>query len=92
MLEATAFFCKYLLLLSSVSQSGLAVKAVDPYMAQDVVSCLYHIQNIYGPSLAAPENPAGNAAIVGIGTSLLAILRVSVKYKRCHKPHSCASQ
>ena len=92
MLEATAFFCKYLWLLSSLSQPGLAVKAVDPYVAQDVVSCLYHIQNIYGSSLAALENPAGNAAIVGIGTSLLAILRVSLKSKICHRPYSCVSR
>jgi len=75
-LEATEYFCKFISLLSNPSQPKGAVKAVDSHIAQDAVSCLYHIQRLYGGWLAALGNAAGNAAIVGIGMALLAFLQV----------------
>jgi hypothetical protein len=82
-LEATGFFCKFISLLSSFSQLVLETKAVNSYGAQDVISCLYHILHCYGPWLAALDNPAGNAAIAGIGMSTLAALQASQESCDC---------
>jgi hypothetical protein len=82
-LEATTFFCEFISFLSRISQPAFEVKARDCHVAQDIVSCLYHIQDFYGSWLAAPENPAGNAAIVDIGEAMLATLHVSTSLSDC---------